>query len=175
MSKAVLISIRPKWCELIANGIKTAEVRKSRPKLHTPFKCYIYCTTGGIKKMPRDYIVENFERGKVIGEFVCDDVVHLLRFGGSVSPERYGVCLPDWSVAPADKIFDDACLTRDAAEAYLGGREGWAWRISGLSIYDQPRALGDFTGLRVTRFGAEPVEITRPPQSWRYVEELSGG
>ena len=44
MSKAVLISIRPKWCELIANGTKTVEVRKSRPKLHTPFKCYIYCT-----------------------------------------------------------------------------------------------------------------------------------
>ena len=44
MSKAVLISIRPKWCELIANGTKTVEVRKSRPKIATPFKCYIYCT-----------------------------------------------------------------------------------------------------------------------------------
>ena len=33
MSKAVLISIRPKWCELIANGKKTIEVRKSRPNL----------------------------------------------------------------------------------------------------------------------------------------------
>ena len=44
MSKAVLISIRPTWCELIANGEKTIEVRKTRPKLDTPFKCYIYCT-----------------------------------------------------------------------------------------------------------------------------------
>ena len=41
---AVLISIRPKWCELIANGVKTVEVRKNRPKLEMPFKCYIYCT-----------------------------------------------------------------------------------------------------------------------------------
>ena len=42
--KAVLISIQPKWCELISNGKKTIEVRKTRPMLETPFKCYIYCT-----------------------------------------------------------------------------------------------------------------------------------
>lgn len=36
MSKAVLISIRPKWCEKIVNGEKTVEVRKTRPKLNTP-------------------------------------------------------------------------------------------------------------------------------------------
>ena len=33
--KAVLISIRPKWCELIASGKKTVEVRKTRPKLES--------------------------------------------------------------------------------------------------------------------------------------------
>ena len=42
--KSVLISIKPKWCELIASGKKTIEVRKTRPKCDTPFKCYIYCT-----------------------------------------------------------------------------------------------------------------------------------
>lgn len=42
--KSVLISIRPKWCELIASGKKTIEVRKTAPKLPTPFKCYIYET-----------------------------------------------------------------------------------------------------------------------------------
>lgn len=45
--KSVLISIKPKWCELIANGKKTLEVRKTRPKLEVPFKCYIYCTLKG--------------------------------------------------------------------------------------------------------------------------------
>ena len=44
MSKAVMLSIRPKWVEKIANGEKTIEVRKTRPKLETPFKAYIYCT-----------------------------------------------------------------------------------------------------------------------------------
>ena len=43
---AVLISIRPKWCEKIISGEKTIEVRKTRPKLATPFKCHIYCTRG---------------------------------------------------------------------------------------------------------------------------------
>ena len=47
MRKSVLISIQPKWCELIANGKKTIEVRKTKPKLETPFKCYIYCTRQG--------------------------------------------------------------------------------------------------------------------------------
>ena len=42
--KAVLISIQPKWCELIASGKKTVEVRKTKPKIETPFKCYIYMT-----------------------------------------------------------------------------------------------------------------------------------
>ena len=42
--KSVLISIQPKYCELIVNGKKTIEVRKTRPKLETPFKVYIYQT-----------------------------------------------------------------------------------------------------------------------------------
>lgn len=46
MSKAVMLSIRPKWCEKIASGEKTIEVRKTKPKLDTPFKCYIYETQG---------------------------------------------------------------------------------------------------------------------------------
>lgn len=42
--KAVMLSINPKWCELIASGKKTVEIRKTRLKLETPFKCYIYET-----------------------------------------------------------------------------------------------------------------------------------
>lgn len=44
MSKAVLISIRPRWVQKIADGEKTIEVRKTRPQLQTPFKVFIYCT-----------------------------------------------------------------------------------------------------------------------------------
>lgn len=41
--KNILISIRPNWCEKIASGEKTIEVRKSAPK-EVPFKAYIYAT-----------------------------------------------------------------------------------------------------------------------------------
>lgn len=55
---AVMISIRPEWCKLIAEGKKTDEVRKNFPlSANIPFKCYIY---------------ESRDRKAVIGEFVCD-------------------------------------------------------------------------------------------------------
>ena len=70
--KAVMLSIKPKYCELIAKGEKTIEVRKSMPKLKTPFKCYIYMTKSnlvGDRKAYKDRLA-----GKVIGEFVCDEI-----------------------------------------------------------------------------------------------------
>lgn len=51
MSKAVFISIRPKWCERIVSGMKTIEVRKTRPKMNTPFKCYIYCPLAKVQEV----------------------------------------------------------------------------------------------------------------------------
>ena len=95
MSKSVLLSIKPKYCELIASGKKTIEVRKTKPKLDTPFKCYIYCTK--VELLTRShynskiYVASSpkyqkaLERngnitlsGKVIGEFVCDEIIEIL-------------------------------------------------------------------------------------------------
>lgn len=39
--KAVMLSLRPQWCEKIFNGSKSIEVRKSRPSIPTPFKVYV--------------------------------------------------------------------------------------------------------------------------------------
>ena len=75
MSKAVLISIQPHWCELIASGKKTLEVRKNRPKLETPFKCYIYMTSGDASIPNGKGMVHHHSGGQcVIGEFVCDSI-----------------------------------------------------------------------------------------------------
>lgn len=54
---------------------------------------------------------------------------------------------------------------------YLHAQKGYGWHISDLRIYDAPRELSGFTGLRNTRFGAAPYDIKRAPQSWCYVEE----
>lgn len=73
-----------------------------------------------------------------------------------------------------EHLFDDPKQSIDGliAEKYLKGGDGYGWHISDLRIYDRSRKLQEFTGLRNTRFGMEPVKITRPPQSWGYVREL---
>ena len=80
--KSVLISIKPKWCELIASGEKTVEVRKTKPNVVTPFKCYIYQTKSkwmfnilrkiGLSDMANKLLLG---KGKVIGEFVCNAII----------------------------------------------------------------------------------------------------
>lgn len=75
--QAVLISIRPTWCEKIASGEKTIEVRKTRPKMETPFRCYIYQTG----------------RGGVIGEFVCDEIISIDGTGRISSDIARHTCL----------------------------------------------------------------------------------
>lgn len=131
-------------------------MRKTRPKLNPPFKCYIYRSV----------------QGGVIGEFVCDDIFErIVRVGTSCEPPKYCIC--DWNMdcTPLDGLIADACLTKEALEKYLAGGIGFGWHISNLKIYDHPRDLWEFTGLRQTKFGLAPGPITRPPQSWRYVEE----
>lgn len=185
MSKAVMLSIRPKWCELIANGTKTVEVRKTRPKLETPFKCYIYCTRGkhlafmqsqtgtnliacmdAIAAIPVGGAIGN---GKVIGEFTCDRIYEL-------APLNH---------AP-DDVERQACLAREEIVRYLKGA-GCGWHISDLKIYDKPKELAEFHARKkcksCSKSGYEstaciydkncmvPVVITKAPQSWCYVEE----
>ena len=59
--KSVLISIRPEWCKMIAEGKKTIEVRKTRPKLECPFQCYIYCTSGKTVRTPQKPYCNNID------------------------------------------------------------------------------------------------------------------
>ena len=183
--RSVLISIRPKWCQKIMSGEKTIEVRKTRPKLNPPFKCYIYCTKDTKTQFwtgPRYSYTDNHSHNafdkcgnsKVIGEFVCDDIFErIVQIGTSCEKPKY--CLCDWNMecTPLDGILSGACLTLEELEKYLNGGVGYGWHISNLKVYDTPRELREFTGLRETRFGAEPVPITRPPQSWCYVEETA--
>lgn len=174
MSKAILLSIRPNWCKMIWAGMKEVEVRKTRPTLETPFKAYIYCTghDGWVMKSPKAGVQKMDSR--VIGEFTCDKIDRLTHVGamGSNEPPRLHIETSDLWHKPANDLLQAACLTEAEAEKYLKGGDGYGWHISDLKIYDKPRKLQEFTGLRNTRFGMEPVEITRPPQSWGYVREL---
>ena len=191
--KSVLISIQPKWCELIANGRKTVEVRKTKPKLETPFKVYIYCTLQGsneffkeLKERFGEYEAvskwnrENWgiRKGKVIGEFVCDLVksTALWRIKGNT-----GFCAK--RTEREELLPKMSCLSIEEIEKYAGSenRIVYGWHISNLVIYDKPRELSEFKiiGCKGCRdkdtyhckFHCKGErKLTRPPQSWCYVE-----
>ena len=158
MAKAVLISIRPEWVKKILAGEKTIEVRKTRPKSETPFKCCIYCTNSGVAMGMWE------KHGKVVAEFVCDTIFPIQIECNAPAALGAGIEVPG------------TCLTDRKIMEYLGnGKRGFAWHISNLKIYDAPKPLSEFKGFRKTKFGYAPVEIKRPPQSWCYVEELING
>ena len=186
--QGVLISIQPKWCELIASGKKTVEVRKTKPKLKTPFKVYIYATKQKHYYKISDHLLTSDENlylsdgklemsdcfkfwnsdvayqllnRKIIGEFVCDEITPL-----------FNVATTSWSLLAgnvheyAKALVRMARLTEEEIHSYAKGKNCYAWHISDLKIYDKPRELSEFS-----KYGfGHPVPLKRPPQSWMYVE-----
>lgn len=170
--KAVMISIRPEWCEKIISGEKTVEVRKTRPKIEPPYKCYIYCTRP--KYDHEDHFVVNagtenafsfYGGGKVIGEFTCE-------VNCEISIEA-----SDWDPIVPTSIPTIGMTDKQIAD-YLGnGKTGYAWFISDLVIYEKPLHFKDFYIERTMKCNSNSVQtfrnyLNRPPQSWCYVEEL---
>ena len=192
LKPCVLLSIKPKWCELIASGKKTVEIRKTKPKIKTPFKCYIYCTK---QNVPGEILLTYNKKvewrnkgfrddgdislaGKVIGEFICNEI-YCRTLCNLVIKED------------AEHTLKGTCLTREQVLDYLGYQYGtniydcnnsdfYRWHISHLVIYDTPKDLKEFkkpcneTNLcypdNCNRCGWNI--LLRPPQSWCYVEEL---
>ncbi len=157
--KAVMLSIQPKWVEKIANGEKTIEVRKTRPKLETPFKCYIYCTND--RKIMLDksetgeiYLNVNIYKnipmglnGKVIGSFVCDRIDEYRYFKGLTRFNDMGLpCGTYDSYLIFEDDYKSMCLTYDEVNTYGKGKTLYGWHISDLKIYDEPKELSEFRG-----------------------------
>ena len=195
--KAIMKSVSPRICEKVANGNCTILVSKTAPKCEAPFKCYIYCTSA----KPYLYKEANppFElfldselykgkgyddrlfSSKVIGEFICDRIDEIYQ------------CNSGW-------VNENACISKDEFFDYLGiprgthfgyDKKAYAWHISDLKIYGKPKELSEFyrpcsySGIcySCNRFRPNGTpndkpndfcdgEITRPPQSCFYVEEL---
>lgn len=178
--KSILLSIKPKYVELIANEEKTIEVRKTSPKCEVPFKCYIYATKKkhliavykngeyifsddhSFGKFDKNILVKDIHRwqGKVIGEFICNKI------------DKFNLPYPAYFNEVPQEVKDLiklACLTMTETHHYLGQKAGYGWHISDLKIYDKPKELSEF----FTPMGKRPsYMVERPPQSWCYVEEL---
>jgi len=179
---AVLWSIRPEWCEKIATGEKIVELRKKAPRIATPYKSYIYCTAGG-----KTLYISNYDRmlrlyhkaahasfqhhtvmnGKVIGEFVCDQI------------DRYAVCgtdranmgyrLVDKQLYVWPVPYEDICLTPAEFSEYGQGKELSGVHITELTIYDRPKTIKEMHFSNTTTIPARGIYY--PPQSWCYVED----
>ena len=193
--KSVLISIKPKDCKLIANGKMTIKVLKSRPKIQTPFKVYIYCTkhkpylyrvddddnfelTNTLRPKVDVYVKDyNKQNGKVIGEFICDKVEKLeehIEEGG-----LYYTLNSDFNEA--------AQLDNWQLRDYGKGKDIFGWHISDLKIYDKPKELSDFykpcpTEQKGNCYGCYYLadkdyggictnNLTHTPYSWCYISE----
>lgn len=192
MKKAVMMSTHPRWCQLIENGEKKIEIRRTAPLLKPPFVVYLYCT----KNHDANDLLQLHDWGagkfftqncKVIGAFSCDKIECVKG-------------LPDipWSDPNGERelrICKDSCLTFDEIAKYGEGSNLWAWHLTELDIYSPPKELSKFEkyggytlihncikksagrcnhglGVLGNYVGCEKARLTRPPQSWCYVEEL---
>ena len=148
--KAILLSVRHQHIVDMHTGKKTSELRTKFPKIPTPFKVYNFDTvsSGGC--------------GKVVSEWVCKDITEWLMYMG----------IP----AHLSKV---ACVSNEHIWSYCekGNKNIGEMRISNLVIYDKPKSLSDFRlyDCRVEIENGYPMpthKISRPPQSWCYVEEV---
>lgn len=194
--KSVLISIRPQWCEKITSGEKTIEVRKSAPK-ETPFKAYIYATKpkkfykcGAMSTSDELLWLANGKvemgdgfkfwadgdeyqclNGRIIGEFICNEVEEFHEW--ELSPQGK---FADFERERLEKFLTDACLSEEEVVRYRENlpycKPLYGWHISDLKIYDKPKKLSEFISSKPkNKFRAHGDNLTRPPQSWIYVEE----
>lgn len=171
---------------------KRIEVRKTAPK-EVPFKAYIYMT----KKKP--YMLTFAGNGKmrvhngmVIGEFICDKVYKIepiFSFYDSYSgydDSSDSSYFEDYSID--NERLKETCLTQQDLYIYGNGNRLYGWHISNLKIYDKPKELREFYKLCPTEERGDCLgcdcffdtdyggfctnNLTRPPQSWMYVEEI---
>lgn len=194
MNKEVMISIQSYFVFLIIAKYmgwnipqdKKVEVRKDFPKNKCwNKKSHIYCSKSkkSFKRIPKKY--QPFMRpllGKVIGEFVCDKV------GNILYDDR------DGNNMPLEEVLKKSCLKYKELCKYGNSKDLYAWHISQLKIYDKPKELSEFRIIKqcngykkndrkkpcyncceegVCMNGVLRKPLTRPPQSWCYVEELA--
>ena len=173
---------------------KTVEIRKDYPKASDWNRIvHIYCSKNrkSFNRIPKEYqpFMEKF-LGCVIGEFVCDKVERFTVGSLRCDDIERMACLSYSEML--DYFYKPNELDGKTVKF------GYAWHISDLKIYDKPKWLGEFR--KSCPFPAEDCDLycpyalgeyhgdgingdvefigcgnklTRPPQSWCYIEELS--
>lgn len=176
----VLASLKPYYYYLIGERIKTLEIRKSDlKKLPQNVLFYMSKDEKSFAKIPKKF-QEKYRKhfGKVGIEFICKDVI-LLEFQKFTLYDTY---------INLEKYLKEMCLSSRQVFEYGRGKTLYGWHISNLKVYDEPKELSELWG-RKNCLAAHTMEcwscfatcleingrhyqpLSRPPQSWCYVEE----
>ena len=177
--KAILISIKPKWVAKILNGEKTIEIRKTMPKCDLPIDVYIYCT-----KDNKGYLTEYLSKETNKHLFYSYDLGKLDGLNGKVVA-KFTLNKVEWT---ARKHLPFACINEQEYRNYVKDGIGYAWHISNLEIFDEPKELYKFykygvdewakkhagIGIGYLEFwnGIDDFRLTKAPQSWCYIKDL---
>ncbi|MCL2599009.1 MAG: hypothetical protein FWD76_03765 [Firmicutes bacterium] len=173
MSKAILISIKPKYVKSILSGEKIVELRKIMPQcdMDDGIYVYIYCTKSGktvfntenISFEPNCGKMQGYKKhpqrcnGKVIGKFRLNRVYRIKTNVQYVNEDYGGYYLENNEIA-SDEMADNVKHTcvedllerttqltmEQIAEYSNGGQVLYGWRIDDLQIFDKPEPLHEF-------------------------------
>ena len=77
-----------------------------------------------------------------------------------------------------EEYLEMSCLTIEQMFDYLKNKQGYAWYIDNLEIFDKPKELSEFKQ-PIDRYGKVNWStngnycafLTKAPQSWCYVEK----
>lgn len=159
--KTILMSIKARHNRNIESGLKKSELRLKPPMCELPFKVLTY--------------ESGFDgRHKVVNEWICDNII------------QWRICVG----IPAH-LPKAACVSAEEIREYSGKnyKDVSEMRITNLKIYDKPKELSEFFAKchipeskckccdncfwKENGYGEDYAvkKLTRPPQSWCYVEE----
>ncbi len=134
----VIISIKPKWCDLIMSGVKIDEIRKTKPDTsHGPLRVFIYKTN----------------RGRIVGEFTLRTCRYIQAWKDNDGEKHLGNTIGLRHCIDDEELFDYLYKDPKPGKPFPGG---WAWRIEDLIVYEEVKRPDWFLGIK------------RPPQSWQY-------
>ena len=165
MKKSIIISIQPQWVEKILNGEKTIEIHKSIPKCEFPIDVYIYCCKS--KELHLDYELHNNKKrwfnwnkkshhypfkyckdefGEEMGESFNGKIIAKFTLNKVDKINNCGSCfeIANESYAYTNAIGNRSCLDFNDMKKYLNDKNGYAWHIDNLEIFDKPMELSVF-------------------------------
>jgi hypothetical protein len=146
--------------------------------LNTPI--YVYCTLQGMyelfKQIGRKYMAEKWydKKGKVVAKIEFDSVSEFTCIGNEE------IQIDGINSLMFIDLQKETCLTYAELEKYIGiGKKGYAHHISKVEILE-PMEIGEFkhwktktiySGMDCPPYSDDVlVNLTRPPQSYCYVE-----